>query len=515
MERRKFLRESAAAAVVGAVAGENLLADALGAASSAPGLAGQGVDAVRKAVHAHIDANLDRHIEKIQEYLRQPSISAEGTGIAECAEMTRRYLAEAGCQEAELIPSKGHPGVWGWLDAGARKTLVIYWMYDVQPVNESEWTTPPFEARLVAEPRWGAKGRIIRARGAINTKGPERAFLNAVESIRAVHGRLPVNLMFLCEGEEEMSSPHMPDFVERYKQRLLRANGVMFPMCSQGADGRATLFLGNKGIVYMELESHGGPQGGPTKAEIHSSLKAAVDSPVWRLVQALASFTDATGNKIRIAGLADKIRKPTAREEELVAALLKELDGPSQMKAYNIERWIDGVDYPTSVRRLLFDTTCNIDGMWAGYTGPGGKTILPHKANAKLDFRLVPNQEAADVAPLVRKHLDAHGFSDIKINWHNGYDPSQTDPDSALVKAAQATYADYGVKAIAWPRIAGSAPFHLFTRDLKLPLVIFGLGHGSGAHSVDEYLVIDADPPVKGLADVEKGYADFLFQFAQ
>lgn len=510
MERRKFLRDGAAAAVLGSVAGEELLA----AATDVLAGESQAQAGVRKAVHAHVDANLTRHIEKIQEYLRQPSISAEGTGIKECAEMTRRYLAEAGCQQTELIPSSGHPGVWGYLDSGAAKTLVIYWMYDVQPVNPEEWKTPPFEARVVPEPRWGAKGRIIRARGAINTKGPERAFLNAVESIRAVHGKLPVNLMFLCEGEEEMASPHMPEFVAKYRDRLTKAHGVMFPMCSQDPDGRATLYLGNKGIVYMELESHGGPHGGPTKAEIHSSLKAAVDSPVLRLVQALASFTDATGNKIRIAGLADKIRKPTAREEELVEALLRELDESTQKRLSGLERWIDGVDHRTALRRLLFDTTCNIDGMWAGYTGPGGKTILPHKANAKLDFRLVPNQSAADVVPLVRKHLDAHGFTDIKINWSNGYDPSQTDPDSALVKAALATYADYGVKAVTWPRIAGSAPFYLFTRELQLPLVIFGLGHGSGAHSVDEYLVIDADAPIKGLADVEKGYADLLYHFA-
>lgn len=510
MKRRKFLRDSAATAVLGAVASEELL----GVAGAAGSQAQAGSDA-RKAAHAHIEKNLPRHIEKIQEYLRQPSISAEGTGIKECAEMTQRYLADAGCKEAELIPSSGHPGVWGYLDSGAAKTLVIYWMYDVQPVNASEWKTPPFEAQVVAERRWGARGRIIRARGAINTKGPERAFLNAVESIRAANGKLPVNLMFLCEGEEEMSSPHMPEFVAKYKERLAKAQGVMFPMCSQDPDGRATLYLGNKGIVYVELESHGGAQGGPTKAEIHSSLKAAVDSPVWRMVQALASFTDATGNKIRIAGLADGIRKPTARELELLEALLKELDEASAKKLSGLERWIDGVDYRTAMHRLLFDTTCNIDGIWAGYTGPGGKTILPHKANAKLDFRLVPNQKAADVVPLLRKHLDANGFSDIKINWSNGYDWSQTDPDSALVKAALGTYADYGVKAVTWPRIAGSAPFYLFTRELNLPLVIFGLGHGSGAHSVDEYLVIEADKPVKGLADMEKGYVDFLYRFAE
>jgi acetylornithine deacetylase/succinyl-diaminopimelate desuccinylase-like protein len=468
----------------------------------------------REAAYRYIDQNLEKHIEKIQEYLRQPSVSAENIGIKECAELTRQYLAAAGCKEAELVRTGGHPGVWGYYDAGAKRTLVIYWMYDVQPVNPKEWTTPPFEAHVADDKRWGANGRIVRARGAINTKGPERAFLNAVESIRAVHGTLPVNLMFLCEGEEEISSAHMPELVERFKERLLKADGVMFPMCGQDPDGRVSLYLGNKGIVYLELEAIGGSQGGPKQHEIHSSLKAAVDSPVWRLVQALASMTDASGNQIKVAGLGNGIRPPSAREQELYEALLKEFDEAGMKRQLTLDRWIDGVEKREALRRLLFNTTLNIDGIWGGYSGPGSKTILPHKANAKLDIRLVPNQKAADITPLIRQHLDRNGFGDVKINWSNGYDWSQTDPDSALVKAALATYREFGVHPVVWPRIAGSAPFYLFTRDLKLPLVIFGMGHGSGAHSVDEYLVIEAAAPIKGLADVEKGYVDFLYRFA-
>ena len=506
MDRRDFLYGGASAAALGLLSPDNLRVTA--SLRSAEG--------GREAVHHHIEANLTAHLEKIQEYLRQPSVSAENIGIQECADMTREYLAAAGCKETELIPSDGHPGVWGFCDAGAERTLVIYWMYDVQPVNPEDWTTPPFEARVVPEKRWGENGKIIRARGAINTKGPERAFLNAVESIRAVDGKLPVNLMFLCEGEEEMSSPHMPEFVARYKDRLLKADGVLFPMCGQEPDGRANLYLGNKGIVYLELETIGNETtGGPTAFEIHSSLKAAVDSPVWRLMQALATLTDATGNVIRIEGITDSIREPTAREREVFEALLNDLDTDLMMKQLKVKRWIDGVDKREALRRLLFTGTVNIDGVWAGYTGPGGKTILPHKANAKLDFRLVPNQSAADIIPALRRHLDKHGFQDVKINWSNGYDPSQTDPDSELVRTALDTYQSYGVKTVVWPRIAGSAPFYLFTRELKLPLVIFGLGHGSGAHSVDEYLVVEADPPIKSLADIEKGYADFLYRFAE
>lgn len=465
------------------------------------------------AVERHIDANIAAHIRNIQDYIRQPSISAENRGIAECAELTRRLLEQAGCKETAIVPTPRHPAVWGHLDAGAAKTLVVYWMYDVQPVNEAEWKTPPFAAALEADPAWGANGRILRGRGATNQKGPERAFLNAVESIRAA-GKLPVNLMFICEGEEELGSPNLPLVVGKLKDRLARAHGVLFPSNTLGRDGRAAMTLGNKGIAYIELETHGGAAGGPARAEIHSSTKAAVDSPVWRLVQALATMTDRSGNRITIDGVTDRIRKPTGRETDIFETYLASFDDAAARRAYGIERFADGVDKREALRRLWFDCSLNIDGIWSGYSGPGTKTILPHKANAKIDFRLVPDQRADEIVPLVRKHLDKHGFADVKVNWWNGYDPSQSDPDGSTVKAALAVCRRHGVTTQIALRNAGSAPHYLFTRDLKLPLVAFGLGHGAGAHSVNEYLVIDAAPPARGLAFMEKTFAEFLYTFA-
>lgn len=513
MERRHFLHWAALSTLLGWVSPQRLRSRAQGAKLERQPRAPE-VGKDREAIHRSIDANLPAHIAKIQEYLRQPSVSAQNIGIRECAELTRQYLAALGCREAELVPTGGHPGVWGYYDAGARKTLIVYWMYDVQPVEESAWTSPPFEARMVEDKRWGPNGRIIRARGAINTKGPERAFLNALESIRAVRGELPVNLMFVCEGEEEISSRHLPEIVVRYKDRLARANGVLFPFCSQELDGRVSLELGNKGIVYVELESHGGAHGGPKEFEIHSSMKAVVDSPVWRLVQALATMTDVSGNRILIEGITAPVRPPSEGELAMLDALLPEFNEENWKRQNQVERWMGGATQREAARKYLFDPSLNIDGIWAGYTGPAGKTILPHKANAKLDFRLVPNQRAADIIPLLRRHLDRHGFQDIQINWWNGYDWSASDPDSPLVQTALAVYRDYNVAATLWPRIAGSAPFYLFTRDLGLPLVMFGLGHGAGAHSVDEYLVIDAAPPIHGLAGIEKGFADFVLRFA-
>lgn len=513
MQRRQFLHFTAFSGLLSWVSPSSWWARNQ-ASDAAATVAAANVADERQAIHQHIERNLSAHIAKIQEYLRQPSISAQNIGIRECAELTRQYLEALGCRETKIVPTSGHPGVWGYYDAGARKTLVIYWMYDVQPVEAAEWASAPFEAQVVEDKRWGPSGRIIRARGAINTKGPERAFLNALESVRAVRGELPINLLFVCEGEEEIGSRHLPELTARYQDRLAGADGVLFPFCSQERDGRASLSLGNKGIVYVELESRGGPQGGPKEFEIHSSLKAVVDSPVWRLVQALATLTDASGNRILIEGVTAPVRPPNERELEMLEALLPTFNEAAWKQETQVERWIGGVDQREAARKYLFDSSLNIDGVWAGYTGPGSKTILPHKANAKLDFRLVPNQRAADIVPLLRQHLDRHGFSDIQINWWNGYDWSETDPNSALVQTALGVYRDYEVPTTVWPRIAASAPFYLFTRELGLPLASFGLGHGAGAHSVDEYLVIEAAPPIHGLAGIEKGYADFILRFA-
>jgi acetylornithine deacetylase/succinyl-diaminopimelate desuccinylase-like protein len=356
---------------------------------------------------------------------------------------------------------------------------------------------------------------MIRGRGAANQKGPERAFLNAVESIRAVTGKVPVNLMFICEGEEELGSPNLPLVVAQYRERLRKADGVVFPFLNLGRDGRASFALGNKGIVYMELESRGGPQGGPKNADIHSSHKANVDSPVWRLVQALASMTDPAGNTIRIEEFRSAIRQPGDKEMEIFERYLAGYSLESALRTAGADRLADGVDKREALRRLWFEPSLNIDGIWAGYTGPGTKTILPYKANAKIDFRLVPDQSAADIAKLVRKHLDQHGFTDVKVNWWNGYDPSQSDPDSALVRAGLDVCRSYRIETHVGLRLAGSTPHYLFTRDLNLPLLSFGLGSGGSAHSKDEFFIIEAAEPARGLAFYEKSFVDLLYRFAE
>jgi acetylornithine deacetylase/succinyl-diaminopimelate desuccinylase-like protein len=463
-------------------------------------------------IYAYIDAHLDDHLAKLRRWLRQPSVSAQGVGIAEMAALVRDDLRAIGFHEAELVQTSGHPGVWGYYDAGAAKTLMVYLMYDVQPVTPEDWTTPPFEAALAETPL----GTVVRARGATNQKGPERAFLNALEAIVAVEGTLPVNLMVTAEGEEELGSPHYPEIVDRYEARLRTASGAFFPFNGQNASGELELNLGVKGILYLELEASGGARGGPTRAEIHGSYKALVDSPVWRLVQALATLTTPDGNTILVPGYYDAVRPPTPEEERLIRRLLDTWDEAGERRALGVERWIDGMTGEEAILSYLYHPTLNIDGLWAGYTGPGVKTILPHRATAKIDSRLPMGLTPDHALDLIRRHLAANGFGDLTIRRLSAYPASQTSVETEIVRAGISVANKYGVPPIVWPRLAGSAPFYQFTERLKLPLLLAGFGHGSGAHGPDEYMVVAPRPGSRifGLAAIEKGYVDLLYALA-
>jgi acetylornithine deacetylase/succinyl-diaminopimelate desuccinylase-like protein len=465
------------------------------------------------AIYAHIDQNIDAHVAEIQRWVRQPSVSAQNIGVQEMATLLREDLRQLGFAEAELVRTSGHPGVWGWYDAGAEKTLLVYMMYDVQPVDEEDWQSPPFEARLVENDL----GQVLMGRGAINQKGPERALLNAIGSIIAVEGTLPVNLMVAAEGEEELGSPNFPEVVDRYEERMRTAAGAIFPFNSQDAAGELRMSLGVKGILYMEMEARGGPQGGPRDAEIHGSYKAIVDAPALRLVQALASITSTDGNTIVVPGYYDGVQPPTLDEQRMINALANEWDDGREMQALGVERWIDGATGRDAILRYLYDPTFNIDGIWSGYTGEGTKTILPHSAVAKVDSRLPPGLGADSALAMIRRHLDAGGFDDIEIRQLSGYPAAQTSVDATLVRAAIGVFNKHGHTPSVSPRLAGSAPFYQFTERLELPLVFAGLGHGSGAHAPNEYMVVrpKEGSRIASLADIEKAYVDLLYALSE
>jgi acetylornithine deacetylase/succinyl-diaminopimelate desuccinylase-like protein len=465
------------------------------------------------AVYARIDADLDAHIAGLQRWVRQRSISAQDDGIDAMAALVADDLRTLGFQEVELVQTPGHPGVLGYYDAGAATTLVVYMMYDVQPIEANWRIADPFAGELVEH----ALGTVLMARGATNQKGPQRAFLNAVDAILRTHGTLPVNLYVVAEGEEELGSPNFGAVLEPWLARLKTADGAFFPMNIQRPDGDASLNLGVKGIVYFELESRGGDWGGPARAEVHGSMKALVDSPALRLVQAIASMTSADGNTIVIPGYYDAVQAPSLQEQRLVNGLAAQGDDGAMREALGVARWIDGVEGRDAIVRELYDPTLNIDGIWSGYTGEGVKTILPHVATAKLDSRLPPGLEPEDAYRMIRTHLDANGFEEIVLRPMSGYPAAATPVDAPLVQAAIGVLNKYGATPRVSPWLAGSAPFYQFTRTLGLPFVFGGLGHGSGAHAPDEYMLVHPAPGVAaaGLADAEKAYVDMLYALGE
>ena len=465
------------------------------------------------AVYRYIDDHVGDHLSNLQTWLRQRSISAQNDGVLEMAELVRQTFVDLGCQEAELVPTDGHPGVWGYYDAGADRTLMVYLMYDVQPVNPEDWQVAPFDGAVVDHPL----GRVLMARGATNQKGPERAFLNALKSIVAVDGKLPVNLMFTAEGEEELGSPHYEQVVAPYRSRLQQASGVLFPFNSQNPRGGVGLTLGVKGLLYTEIEASGAVIGkGPGAAEVHGSYKAVVDSPVWYLVQALSTLVSPDGNTIMVDGYYDPVQPPSDADQRLINRMIGLWDDDLIKQGLAVPAWIDDWNRTDAILHYLYDPTMNIDGIWGGYTGEGVKTILPHMATAKVDSRLPPGCDSDSALEMIARHLDRHGFGNIEIRQLSGYPPSKTPVDDPLIQDGIAVYRKHGQTPVIWPHLAGSAPFYVFTDSLGLPLLMFGMGHGSGAHSVDEYMVIEpaAGSEVVGLADLEKAYVDLIYAVA-
>jgi len=461
---------------------------------------------VLKKIHAHIGRHFAEHLAQIQEYVRQPSISADGTGMKETAEMTKAFIEELG-GTSKTVETDGWPVVYGELNADARKTLIIYGMYDVQPVEEEKgkWIVPPFGGKIVDLKPFG---RCLVNRGAINTKAPLRAFFNVCQSILAVEGTLPVNLIFVIEGEEELGSVHLPQFVEKYTAKLKKADAVFFPLPQENLKGKAVLPLGVKGIIYLDLICQGGKWGGPTKHGIHSSFHACVDSPVWRLLWALATLKTPDG-KIAIEDFYESVSPPSREEEQLLKKLTKTFDEEAMRKENDVLRFTDDLRGVELLKRYACAPSMNIDGLVAGYTGEGTKTVLPYWAKAKIDIRLVPHMKTDEIVRKLKTHLRRKGYGDIKVNLHDCYMWAQTSVKEECVQAMIRAYKQLGYEPETWPRLAGSAPFCVFNQPpLNLPFVIGGLGHGGRMHSPNEYFV------VKGIRDNEKSIATFLYEYA-
>jgi acetylornithine deacetylase/succinyl-diaminopimelate desuccinylase-like protein len=327
-----------------------------------------------------------------------------------------------------------------------------------------------------------------------------------------------VNVVLLAEGEEEIGSPNFANVFRdpEVLQAFQRAEGVIIPFAQQSASGSATINLGAKGIIELELISSGERWGRGPARDVHSSLKAQVDSPVWHLVQALNTLVDQGGNRPAIPGWFERVRPLTERERALIAEAARVGNEEQTKRALGVQRWIDDLPWAQSLERLASQPTVNIEGLVAGYTGPGGMTILPSRAVAKLDFRLVPNMTVEDCMAKLRAHLQQGGYGDVEIRVGGAYNPTETAEDSRIIRAQQAVLTRNNIPFALNPRLAGSWPGVVFTgAPLNKPAGQFGLGHGGGAHAPDEFFLIESrNPRVAGLREATMGYVDFLYDMA-
>lgn len=498
--RREFVQGSVSAVALAALPAAVLAADA---------------SADKAAVLAQIPKMHAANIKRLQEWIALPSIAAENRNYPQGPEHMAQLAREAGFTGVKLMPTSGKPGVFGRLDAGARTTIGIYFMYDVKQFVPEEWSSPPLEAKLVQKE---GLGTVCMGRGAVNQKGPENSFLSALMAFKAAGKKLPVNLVLVCEGEEEIGSPHFGEVVMNPEvlAELKKCVGLFMPEAGQDRDGGVQVSLGAKGVVELELVSTGEKWGRGPAHDVHSSLEAAVDSPTWHLVQALNTLVKADGHTPAVEGFFEKARPLSAEQKKMVEEHAAKTAEATLKKNLGVQHWVHDASWVESQMLLESQPTINIEGLVAGYTGPGGKTVLPHRAVAKIDMRLVPDMTAADTLAKLKAHLAKHGYGDIEVNMSGGYDPNQTDKDSRLIQTQLATYRKLGADPQLWPRSAGSWPGYLFTNaPLKLPAGHFGMGHGTGAHAPDEYYLIEStNPKVQGLDGAVASFVEYLYALA-
>lgn len=483
------------------------------------GLAGQALateETDLAAIKAEIAKNHDRAVKRLQNWISQPAIAAENRGFPDGAEHMIALLKEVGFQQAVRIDTEGKPGVFATLDAGAPKTVGLYFMYDVKQFDPKEWTSPPLEAALIDRP---GLGKIMVGRGAVNQKGPESAFLAALDAFRAAGRKLPVNLVLIAEGEEEIGSPHIAQIVRRPEvlAALAKCVGVYMPHATQGLDGAVTVNLGAKGVIECELTADALKWGRGPMRDTHSSFKAMIDSPVWRLVQALGTLVTPDGNTPAIDGYLEHVRPLNADEKALIATAAKRLTERQFQVASGATKWIDDLPFLPALERLVSMPTVNIEGIYGGYTGPGGKTVLPHKASAKLDLRLVPDLTAEEALAKLKAHLAKRGFGDIEVVMTGGYSSTATPAEARLIQAQVAVLKRGGIDAVLWPRLAGSYPGYVFTDPpVSLASGHFGLGYGTGAHAPDEFFLIEStNPKLRGYDDAAFSHVEYLYELAK
>jgi acetylornithine deacetylase/succinyl-diaminopimelate desuccinylase-like protein len=449
------------------------------------------------SVDRYIEQHLDGWMAELTALCAVPSVSARHEGVEDCARLVAELIRRRGF-DARVEPSGGHPVVLAHAEgANTDRTMLLYNHYDVQPPEPLElWDSPPFAAEV-------RDGKLY-ARGAKDDKGELVARLAAIDALRAVDGRLPCRLTWLVEGEEEVGSTSLPEFVRQHADELA-CDGAIWEEGGIDEEGRPLMALGARGLLYVELRVRTLSRDG------HSGGANLLPNAAWRLVWALSTLKGAD-ERVLIPGFYDSVRGISPRQQELMDAVPEDVvraHEESYRVSFGLDRLLLDRTGP-AVSAASFDPTCNIAGLTSGYQGPGSKTIVPAAASAKIDFRLVPDQDPDDVCRKLRRHLDAGGFEDVEIEVLGPERPGLVDPDAPLVRLCAETAEEvYGTPALITPLMGGTTPMYLFT-ERGVPVVAPGVGFGSTnrAHSPNENVRLD------DLRNAARHVARLLVRFA-
>jgi acetylornithine deacetylase/succinyl-diaminopimelate desuccinylase-like protein len=462
----------------------------------------------------YIDKNFEGHLMSLQGYLKVDNLI---TARHRCDEVARRLKSEIETLggRASILDYGDLPFVYGAIDAGAKRTLVIYRNYDIVPAEGADWSAAPFSGKVR---RVEGLGDCIVSRGVCDPKGPLVGTLRAVESILKAEGSLPVNLVFLLEGDEQLGSPSLARFVRERRVELKAADGVLYPKFCQGRSGDPVLPLGVKGVLLLDLICSGGAWGGPTRMSIHSGNAAWVASPAWRMVKALSTLVD-DAERILVDGFYDGVvqvinadraaadRGGAGRGDAAVRKGGALEDQYEYLRRNHVLRFKMDLPPADLGRKYLESPTFNIGNLLIHSTRPWSRLLLPCEVRAQVDIRLVPDQEPDAVVDAIRRHLKKRGYGDIEVITRLAYRPWSIDEDHPLVGAARRVYAAFGKEPEIQASTGTSHSFSLFD-EVGLPLVVAGLGTGGRAFHSSEYASI------AGIKEFEKSVVRFLHEFA-
>lgn len=410
-------------------------------------------------VDAYIAQHLDEAFEDLTRLVGQPSISSQNAGMQECADLVVELLREAGF-EARSMETESYPVVYGEAGGQSDRTLICYNHYDVQPPEPlHQWDSPPFQLTQ-------RDGKLY-GRGVADDKGHIISRLAALKALRAVGGDYPCRIKFLIEGGEEISSPHLPEFIDMHRD-LLAADACVWETGGVNYRGQPNLTLGMRGICYVQYNVQ------TMGRDAHSGSAHLLPNAAWRLVRALNSVKD-ENERVLIPGFYDGVRGMTDLDREIFAG--RENNHVAMRESYGIASFVLGVD-GLAASEAVFNPTANIAGIAGGYEGAGPKTVIPARAMAKMDFRLVPDQDPEDIVEKLRAHLRAGGFDDIEVEYLGGERAAQTPLDDPFVQMCAETAREvYGAEPDISPLVGGSGPMYPFRAYLGVPIVSVGVGY--------------------------------------